>query len=430
MRTTSFLAVPLLAPSYRVRTDTIAMCLYFLTGLADGALMPFFALWAQQEAQLPAKFIGFLLACYAGGELIATPLLGGVADRLGRRPVLLFSLSGVGIGFLLLSKLHGVWPIALCLTGIGIFECALHPTISAVIADVSAPDQLRMRYASARMASGVGHIAGPALGAGLALLSLNAVFVGCGLSLLCAALVIALILPETGMGAIDSGSSPSEAEEEGLAALMPIFRDRRLAALILWFTMIEILAGWTEVVIPLYAHGAHALSASGVGLLFTYAAAVAVALQWPITRFSTKFAAPTWVMGGGMALAGGFGLLLLQPDLFTLFASVALISSAQVLLGPLVLVSVNALAPASSRASYMAAVSTSNDLKDTVGPASGMFLYEVSARLPWLLGVPLALFAACALAMTIDRGNPPKSPGNRKAHLHGRSKPPLFVTYR
>jgi hypothetical protein len=89
----------------------------------------------------------------------------------------------------------------------------------------------------------------------------------------------------------------------------------------------------------------------------------------------------------------------------------------------------HALAPA-SRASYMAAVSTANDLKDTVGPASGMFLYEISARLPWLLGVPLALFAAWALAMTIKRGKPPKSPVNRKAHQHGRSKPPLFVTYR
>ena len=46
--------------------------------------------------------IGLLLGCYAGGELLATPLVGGIADRLGRCPVLLVSTFGIGLGFGLL----------------------------------------------------------------------------------------------------------------------------------------------------------------------------------------------------------------------------------------------------------------------------------------------------------------------------------------
>jgi MFS transporter, DHA1 family, tetracycline resistance protein len=419
MKTLSFFSQPLFPPACRIAPGTVALCAYFLASMADGALLPFFALWAQQHAHVPLAYVGLLLACYAGGELIATPLLGGIADRVGRRPVLLCSTLGVGVGFLLLAHLHHVPVIAVCLIGIGIFECALHPTLATVIADTAPADSLRMRYASVRIASGLGHIAGPALGAALALLSLDTVFLGCGLSLLCALVIVIGMLPETRSS--NSASEEDDEEEEGFSALLPAFRDRRLAALLLWFVLIEIVGSWPEVIAPVYAHGAHVLSASGVGLLFTYGAAVLVLLQWPVTRWSARIAAFPLLIAAGVSIAGGFALLLIRPDVLTLYASVTLLSLAQVLLGPLVPVAVNALAPPSARASYMAAVSTANDLRDSAGPASGMYLYSLAPRLPWLLGMPIALLAALALAITIRRGERPggaADPDAADPHLH------------
>ena len=401
MKPPTFLAAPLLGRG-PIAPDLLGLFLFFLASLADGALMPFFALWAQHEAGIPTRYIGLLLACYAGGELLATPLLGGIADRIGRRPVLLCSTLGVGLGFVLLSQMHGVFAIALCLLAIGIFECALHPTVQTVIADVVPEDRLRMRFASARIASGAGHIAGPALGAALALLSLNTVFVGCGISLLVAALLVFCLLPET-RPLEERSAHDDEEDEEGLSALFPAFRDRRLAMLLLWFVLLEIVDGWSAAVIPLYANGEHALSPSGVGLLFTYGAAVMALLQWPVTKWSERISSYPLVIASGMTLAAAFLLLLLPPVALTLYASVTLFSLAQVLFGPLVPVTVNALAPPKSRASYMAAVSTVNDLKDSAGPATGMLLYGMAATLPWLIGIPVAIGAAIGLATTIRR---------------------------
>ncbi|MBE1160897.1 MFS transporter [Dyella acidiphila] len=431
MKTLTFLARPFLSPKYRAAPDIVAMCLYFMAGLADGAMMPFFALWAQQEAHIPIRFIGLLLACYAGGELLATPLLGGIADRVGRRPVLLCSSLGVGCGFLLLAHMHQVIAIGLCLVGIGVFECALHPTIATVIADVVPAERLRMRYAAARIASNLGHIVGPALGAVLALISLSAVFAGCGLSLLCAGMLVVAVLPETWLKNDQrDGSVPAEEEEEGLATLLPAFRDRRMAALLLWFTIIEIVGGWTEVVIPVYAHGAHALSTSQIGLLFTYAAAVGTLVQWPITKWSGNVPAFPLILGAGALLAGSFGLLLIEPGALTLGASLTLLAFAQALWGPLVPATVNALAPPSARASYLAAISTANDLKDSIGPASGMFLYGLSERLPWMLGLPVALLASWALAVSIKRSEMAQSDVMPKSDTEQLSKPPLYVRFR
>jgi ABC-type tungstate transport system substrate-binding protein len=46
------------------RAALVAVCLFFFVGFSDGAMMPFFALWARTEAAIPTQYIGLLLACY------------------------------------------------------------------------------------------------------------------------------------------------------------------------------------------------------------------------------------------------------------------------------------------------------------------------------------------------------------------------------
>ncbi len=143
----------------------VGMFLFFAAAVADGILMPFFALWAYRIANIPIEFIGLLLGCYAGGELLATPFVGGIADRVGRRPVLLISTCGVGFGFVLLYLVHGAFAVAAALIVIGVFESVLHPTASTVIADVVPAEARRESFAARRVMSSAGGMAGPALGA-------------------------------------------------------------------------------------------------------------------------------------------------------------------------------------------------------------------------------------------------------------------------
>lgn len=65
---------------------TISLLAVFAANLADGVLMAFFALRAVRKAGVPAA-VGLLVGRYAGGELLAYPFVGGLSDRLGRRPV-------------------------------------------------------------------------------------------------------------------------------------------------------------------------------------------------------------------------------------------------------------------------------------------------------------------------------------------------------
>lgn len=372
----------------------VGMLMFFAAAVADGILMPFFALWAHKDAGIPIEFIGLLLACYAGGELLATPFVGGIADRVGRRPVLLISTLGVGFGFLLLYFVHGAVGVALALMTIGVFESVLHPTAATVIADVVPEETRREHFALTRVMSNAGSMIGPAVGAVLALKSLALVFLGSAITLLVGSLGIAVFLYETRK----SYGEHNEEEEESLFALAAAFCDSRLAGLLAPIALLEIAESWIQSITPLYADAGGTLTASGIGWLFTYAGALGVFLQMPVTEATERMTGFSIVLWSGAIQAVAFACLLLSPALPSLVAAVTLLALSQMLSGPLVQAIITALAPRSAQAAYQAAFSVIYDLKDAAGPAIGTWLYAISAGLPWGSGIVVSIAASLGLA--------------------------------
>jgi predicted MFS family arabinose efflux permease len=398
------------------RPALLGLLLFFCAGFADGALMPFFPLWASSEAGIPVGAIGLLFGCYAGGELLAAPLIGGIADRVGRRPVLIASSLGVGAGFLALFFVHGVTVTAIVLLLTGMCESVLHPTILAAIADVTPPSTHPRWFSLARVSSSAGQILGPACGALLALVSLRSVFLAGGTTLVLGGIVMLFALSETiGVGTGDDRHDGEDDEEEGLSALLPAFRDGRLAKLLLWVVLFEVAGNWIEAVIPLYAQDAGTLTPSGVGALFAYAAALTVGLQMLVSRLIEARSALWLTVGAGLATILAFALLAASPAMLTLIGAVSLCSIAQMLVGPLVPTAVNALAPPARRASYMAASSVAVDLKDSLGPSIGTALYALAPRLPWIAGIPLVAVASLGLGAAIGRARNPSRPTEEDA---------------
>ncbi len=375
----------------------VASFLFLLASAADGTLMPFFALWAHNDAGIPIEYIGLLLGCYAGGELLATPFVGGIADRVGRRPVLLVSTAGVGLGFVLLFFARGAPAIAISLIAIGVFESVLHPTASTVIADVVPEQERRAHFAMTRIMSNAGSVIGPAIGAVLALWSLHLVFFGAAAALLIGTAAVALYLPETRQRGAADGEDDDD--DESLMALTAAFRDKRLAGLLLSVAILEIVVSWIAALTPLYANAAGTLTPSGIGLLFAYAGLLGVIFQLPVTQASQRMSGFATVVCSGAIQALAFAFLLPPPALPLLVAAITLLAFAQMLSGPLAQAIVSELAPRNAQATYQAAFSVAFDLKDATGPAIGTWLYAVSTALPWGIGIVASLGASMVLAI-------------------------------
>jgi len=110
-----------------------------------------------------ANYGGWLLFAYAVMQFIFSPILGNLSDRYGRRPVLLFSLLGFGLDYIL----QGFAPTIIWLF-IGRIIAGItggsFTTASAYIADVSPPEKRAQNFGMIGAAFGIGFIIGPVIG--------------------------------------------------------------------------------------------------------------------------------------------------------------------------------------------------------------------------------------------------------------------------
>jgi DHA1 family tetracycline resistance protein-like MFS transporter len=112
---------------------------------------------------IAAVYGGWLTLSYSVMQFISAPILGGLSDRFGRRPVLLASLFGLGLDYIFLAFAPTIaWLfVGRILAGI---TGASFTTAQAYIADVSEPEKRAQNFGLVGAAFGIGFIVGPVIG--------------------------------------------------------------------------------------------------------------------------------------------------------------------------------------------------------------------------------------------------------------------------
>ena len=112
---------------------------------------------------LAGRWYGILAATYAVTQFFFAPLLGALSDRVGRRPVILISLFGLGIDYIIMgfAPTLGWLFVGRLIAGV---MGASATTANAYIADVSKPENRARNFGLIGVAFGLGFIFGPAIG--------------------------------------------------------------------------------------------------------------------------------------------------------------------------------------------------------------------------------------------------------------------------
>lgn len=177
-------------PAKHKGTLSIVIATIFLDLLGFGILIPvvpllfveptsrFFILHGHSTPKMGFIFLGFLIASFTLGQFVANPILGELSDRFGRKPIMICSLIGTAIGYLMFGSailMKNVWLLFVS----RVFDGITGGNISvaqAAIADITEPQYRSRNFGLVGAAFGLGFILGPYLGGKLSDPSINPLF--------------------------------------------------------------------------------------------------------------------------------------------------------------------------------------------------------------------------------------------------------------
>ncbi len=146
------------------------MAILFLIVFTDlvgfGLIIPLLPFYGEHFQATPAE-VGALMAIYSLAQFIAAPLWGRLSDRVGRKPVLAFSLLGSTLSYAWLAYSESLWML-FAARALGGFMAGNIATAFAYVADVTTPANRAKGMGIVGAAFGLGFIFGPAIGGVLA----------------------------------------------------------------------------------------------------------------------------------------------------------------------------------------------------------------------------------------------------------------------
>ena len=375
----------------------------FLDLVGFGIVIPVLPLYAEHFGASPLV-IGLLLGVYSLMQSIFAPILGRLSDRIGRRPVLLLSLLGTSLGFLIMGLAQTLQLLFLARIIDGITGGNLS-TAQAYIADVTPTEERSRGMGLIGAAFGLGFIFGPAIGGLLSRVSPGAPFLfAAGLALLNALAVYAFLpesLPPERRGHARDRSSLQDVFAEAKDGSLPLI----LSAYFFTTVAFSLLTA----TYPLFTEHRFGYGPSQNGYIFACQGILGAIVQggllgWLVKRSGDK---PLAVVGAAALTIGMFTLPMSSSHAILFAATAGLAVGHGLVASPLnALASKRVSAAAQGRA--LGLMQSSASLARIVGPVLGGILLHYDTihvaaqfgRTPYWTGSGITL-AALGLALAL-----------------------------
>ncbi|MCS7272936.1 MAG: MFS transporter [Fimbriimonadales bacterium] len=388
-----------ITPEADAGTKRRALVAVFLTICVSligfGIVIPLLPFYAQQFNASPFE-IGVLFAAFSAAQLLAAPILGEWSDRYGRRPVLILSLLGSAVSYVMLALAPSMlWLyLARLLDG---FTGGNIVTARAYIADISEPEKRAHNFGLIGAAFGIGFILGPALGGGLARFGLaTPAWFAAGLSLL-AALYALWALPETAHLTSAKRPSPWRA--------MPTILTRSPAARLLWVNFV-LWVGFSvyQTTFPLFAATRFRLGPQEIGYVLGVVGLMGVLSQTVLVGRVVQALGekPTLLLGLALNIVGLGGAAFTHAlPMFYLLVSIATVGGSLGLPCLTSLISQSAAADEQGRIQGVSGALES--LARIVGPIMGNGMLGYNDALPYGFSALLLVVASLLIAGVSSR---------------------------
>jgi len=278
----------------------------FIDGLGNTILFPFFALYITQKFDVGMTQAGVMLGASSLAGLFGGMFGGALADKFGRRSIILFGLVFSAISSIALGLANDLTIMFVLSVFVGLIGSVGHPAHGAMIADILPEDKRQEGFGILRVVGNMSWLVGPVIGGFVASRSFLALFISDAIISCIVAVIVYRYVPE---------SKPAPHPDDEPTTLMQtiggyglVMRDFAFMAFITASILMTIVYQQMYNSLSVFLRDNHGIDPQGFGILLSTSAITVILFQFWTTRRIKRFP-PFIMMGvGAVFYAIGFAL--------------------------------------------------------------------------------------------------------------------------
>jgi len=376
---------------------------WVVTSAGFAMVIPFMSIYFYQELGIPMSAIGLFFGFSAVLRAVPQPFAGWLSDRIGRVPIMgwsliLRSVTFAGVGYAIMAE-AGFFTIAAIISFNYITGSVLHPVSNAMVADLVKKEQRISAFALLRIAGNMGWAIGPALGGFIAHASYAALFILAGFISLASGLFFLFALKDI------PKSQMSGTAKFKFADLFDLRRDKKLYEHCLISFLLFLVVAQLIATLSVYSVDKVGITRAELGTLYMINGLLVVLLQFPVSALFKRMTLTGQLALGAVIYAVGYFMVGLAPGFIFLILCMVIITFGEMVVSP---PSTTLVANLSSPGNYGRAMGLFGFFQTagwSLGPTVGGALLDLFAErtnIMWLL-ISIMAVAACLLFLNIGR---------------------------
>ena len=364
----------------------------FIDRLGGFLLFPFFAVYIIERFGVGMTQVGFLFAMFAGGSIIGSTIGGALADKYGRRSMVLLGLISSGIGSILMGLVDDLVLFFIIAAILGVLGDLGGPARQAMVVDLLPKDKQTEGFGLLRVAVNVSATIGPIFGGFLASESYMLLFIADAMSSLITALIVFFTIPETKPEKTDD--KPEESVMKTMIGYKEVFKD----SVYIMFLVVSVIT--VLVYMQLYSTlsvfllTVYKFPLESFGILVSMNALMVVLFQFWITKRTSKYAPMKMMAFGTLLYMIGFGMYGFISEVYLFFVAMFILTVGEMIVLPVSQAAVAIFAPEDKRGRYMAIYGFSWSIPNLFGVVvAGLIMDYVGPNWVWYISGILSLIA-------------------------------------
>ncbi len=364
----------------------------FIDRLGSFLLFPFFALYITDHFGVGMTQVGFLFMVFSAGSIIGSGIGGALADKYGRRAMLLLGLVASGVGSIAMGLINDLNIFFIIASILGVLGDLGGPARQAMVADLLPKEKQAEGFGLLRVAVNLSATIGPILGGFLATQSYLFLFIADAVGSLITAMIVYFVIPETKPQVKDN--KPEETVIKTIIGYKEVLKDRVYILFLSVSAITVIVYMQLNSTLSVFLNKVHGFPIENFGFLLSLNALMVVVFQFWITKKISKYAPMKMMIVGTLFYMIGFGMygFISAPYLF--YIAMVILTIGEMIVIPVSLGAAASFAPEDKRGRYMAVFGFHWSIPNLFGVlAAGLVMDHLGPNWVWYLAGILCMMA-------------------------------------